>query len=128
MVFVFLVKVNGKNIAKASWKKALFIKNRSSRPEVFCKRGVLRNFTNFPGKHQYQSLRPVTLLKKRLWHRCFLVNFAKFLRTPFFIEPLWLLLLYYYLHIHYSDYYKIKTQFYSYLHFYPEYRRIIYCA
>ena len=29
-------------------------------------------------------LRPVTLLKKRLWHRCFPVNFAKFLRTPFF--------------------------------------------
>ena len=24
-----------------------------------------------------------TLLKKRLWHRCFLVNFAKFLRTSF---------------------------------------------
>ena len=23
-----------------------------------------------------------TLLKKRLWQRCFLVNFAKFLRTP----------------------------------------------
>ena len=23
------------------------------------------------------------LLKKRLWHRCFPVNFAKFLRTPF---------------------------------------------
>ena len=27
--------------------------------------------------------RPATLLKKRLWHRCFPVNFAKFLRTPF---------------------------------------------
>ena len=27
-------------------------------------------------------MRPATLLKKRLWHRCFLVNFAKFLRTP----------------------------------------------
>ena len=26
---------------------------------------------------------PETLLKKGLWHRCFLVNFAKFLRTPF---------------------------------------------
>ena len=26
---------------------------------------------------------PATLLKKRLWHRCFSVNFAKFLRTPF---------------------------------------------
>ena len=24
-----------------------------------------------------------TLLKKRLWHRCFPVDFAKFLRTPF---------------------------------------------
>ena len=26
---------------------------------------------------------PTTLLKKRLWHGCFPVNFAKFLRTPF---------------------------------------------
>ena len=25
----------------------------------------------------------VSLLKKKLWHRCFPVNFAKFLRTPF---------------------------------------------
>ena len=34
-----------------------------------------------------------TLFKKRLWHRCFPVNFAKFLRTPFFTEHLrWLLL------------------------------------
>ena len=37
--------------------------------------------------------RPATLLKKRLWHRCFPVNFEKFLRTPFFTEHLrWLLL------------------------------------
>ena len=27
--------------------------------------------------------RPATLLKKRLWHRRFPVNFAKLLRTPF---------------------------------------------
>ena len=37
--------------------------------------------------HQRSSmkdgLRPATLLKKRLRHRCFSVNFAKFLRTPF---------------------------------------------
>ena len=38
-------------------------------------------------------LRPATLLKKRLEHRCFPVNFAKFLRTPFFTEHLWWLLL-----------------------------------
>ena len=38
-------------------------------------------------------VRPATLLKKRLWHRCFPVNFVKFLRTPFFTEHLWWLLL-----------------------------------
>ena len=31
--------------------------------------------------------------KKRLWHRCFPVNFAKFPGTPFFTEHLWWLLL-----------------------------------
>ena len=30
-----------------------------------------------------KGLRPATLLKKRLWHRCFPMNFAKFLRTIF---------------------------------------------
>ena len=39
------------------------------------------------------GLRPATLLKKRLWHRCFPVKNVEFLRTPFFIESLrWLLL------------------------------------
>ena len=61
-------------------------------PEVFYKRkGVLWIFAKFTGKHQCQSLffdevaclRPAALLKKRLWYRCFLVNFAKFQRTPF---------------------------------------------
>ena len=30
--------------------------SRNSRPEVFCKKGVLRNFAKFTGKHQCQSL------------------------------------------------------------------------
>ena len=30
-----------------------------------------------------KGLRPAALLKKRLLHRCFPVNFAKYLRTPF---------------------------------------------
>ena len=55
------------------------------------KKGVLRNFAKFTGKHLGQSLlfnkvaglRPATLLKGRLWHRCFPVNFAKFVRAPF---------------------------------------------
>ena len=41
----------------------------------------------------FLEIRPATLLKKRLWHMCFPVNFAKFLRTLFFTEHLqWLLL------------------------------------
>ena len=34
-----------------------------------------------------KGLGPATLLKKRLWHRCFPVNFLKFLRTPFLANP-----------------------------------------
>ena len=48
-------------------------------------------FAKFTGKHLCQSLffnkvaglRPATLLKKRLRHRCFPVNFVRFLRTHF---------------------------------------------
>ena len=29
------------------------------------------------------GLAPSALLKRRLWHRCFPVNFVKFLRRPF---------------------------------------------
>ena len=46
----------------------------SSRPEVFCKKGVLRNFAKSTRKHLRQGLffkkvaglRPATLSKKRL--------------------------------------------------------------
>ena len=68
---------------------------------MFCKKDVLENFAKFTRKHLYQSLffnnvtalSPATLLKKRLWHRCFSVTFAKFLRTPFLTEHLLFLLL-----------------------------------
>ena len=54
-------------------------------------KGVRRNFAKFTGKPLCQSLffnrvagmRPATLFKKRLWHKCFPVNFPKFLRTLF---------------------------------------------
>ena len=77
------------NIINLSMKLEAF-PFKSSRSEIFCKKCFLRNFAKFIGKHLCQSLffnkvagRPVTLLKKRLWYRCFPVNFAKFLRTPF---------------------------------------------
>ena len=50
---------------------------RSSVSEIMLKTEVV--FCNF--------------IKKGLWYRCFHVNFAKFLRTPFYIEYIrWLLL------------------------------------
>ena len=45
-----------------------------------------KNFTKFTGKHLCPSIffnKVAILLKKRLWHRCFPVNFKKFLRTLF---------------------------------------------
>ena len=58
---------------------------------VLWKEVFLEISQKFTGKHLCQSLffnkvagmRPATLLKKRLWHRCFPVKFAEFLRTPF---------------------------------------------
>ena len=46
------------------------------------RKGVLRNFAKFTGKHLHQSLRPATLLKKRL-AQVFSSEICKFLRTPF---------------------------------------------
>ena len=69
---------------------------RSSHQRCSVRKGVLRYFAKFTGKHLCQGLffnkvaglRPATLLKKRLWHRCFPMNFAKFPRTPFHRTPL----------------------------------------
>ena len=86
----------------------VFVFFRSSLPEVFCKKSVFRNFAKFTGKRLCQSLffdkiagfRSSILLKKILWHRCFPVNFVKFLRTPFLTEHLrWLLLFFKYLFV-----------------------------
>ena len=53
-------------------------------------KGVLKNFAKFTEKHLWQSLflQVATLLKKRLWHRCFPVNFSKFLEHLFYRTPL----------------------------------------
>ena len=67
------------------------MKQQKQPPEVFCKNIYSQKFRKIYRKHLYQSLffnkvaslRPAILLKKRLWHRCFPVNFAKFLITPF---------------------------------------------
>ena len=85
-----------KQIKQLFWKVRFLLKlsiksHRSSHRRCSLRKGVLRNFTKFIGKRLCQSLffnkvagiRPTTLLKKRLSHMCFPLNFVKFLRTPF---------------------------------------------
>ena len=58
---------------------------RCSRPEVFCKKSVLRNFTKSTGKHLCQRL---------FFNKVAGLNFEKFLRALFFTKYLrWLLLM-----------------------------------
>ena len=71
----------------------LLVLYRRSHQRCSIKRGVLNFFSKFTGKYVCQSLffnkaaglrlQPCNFIKKRLWHRCFPVNFVKFLRTPF---------------------------------------------
>ena len=70
------------------------ITKRSNRPEVFCKKADLKNFTKFTWKHlcwsfffKVAGLRPETLLKKRLQHRCFQVSFVEFFKNTFLKNP-----------------------------------------
>ena len=59
--------------------------------ESWSEKKILKNFAKLTGKHLCLclfflwncSLRHSTLLKKRLRHRCFPVNFEKCFRTPF---------------------------------------------
>ena len=116
----FLILAYGKNV---KFKLFFYILNnffyKSSRLEVFCKKGVLKNFAKFTEKHLCQSIffnkvaglrqnfqkhlflqnssggcfwrfrvKPASLLKKRLWDRCFPVNFVKVLNNTFFTEHL----------------------------------------
>ena len=88
-----------KSTIKSNSVLLCYVRVRSSCQEVFCRKSVLIDFAKFTRKHLWQSLffnkvaglRPATLLKTRLWHRCFPVNFAKFLKTSLLTEHLrWL--------------------------------------
>ena len=75
--------------------------------EVLYKKGVLKYFAKFTGKHLSQSLycnkvsvvikslagfQACNFIEKSLQHRCFPVNIAKFSKTSFFYRTRWLLL------------------------------------
>ena len=90
--------------------KCYFVLLRSSHRRCSVRKGVLRNFAKFTVKHLCQSLffnkvvglRRKTLLKKRLWHRYFPVNFETFLRTLFLQNTSRQVLLHTYSLIHFN--------------------------
>ena len=65
---------------------------RSIHLEKFFKTDALKNFTTFT-ENTCVGLRNWNIIKKRVQHRCFLMNIAKFLRAALLIEHLWWLLL-----------------------------------
>ena len=73
---------------------------RSSRPEMFCKKGVLKNFAIFTGKQLCQRLffnkvagATCNFIKKETLAQVFSCEFCEIFKNTFFIEhPWWLLL------------------------------------
>ena len=92
------LRIQSKLLLKQRIHSCIF---RSSHQKCSVKQYVLRNFAKFRGKHLRQSLffnkiaGTATLLKKRLLHRCFPVNFAKFLKIPISQKTSGRLLLYF---------------------------------
>ena len=88
-MYVFIMyKINFSHFFFPIWA-LLFVFIQKVSPDVFYKIDVLKHFRS----SRPVCLRPSTLLKMRLWHRCFPMNFLKVLRTPYFTEHLWWLLL-----------------------------------
>ena len=62
--------------------KTTWISHRSSHQRFSVRKRVLGNYAKFTGKLLCLT-QPVTLLKKRLWYRCFPVNFENILKILF---------------------------------------------
>ena len=87
---------------RKNWKTEKFCKPKvsGSCPEVFCKKGILKNFTKFTGKHLRQSLifykvsgLSLQLIKKETLVQVFFCEFCEIFKNTFFIKYLrWLLL------------------------------------
>ena len=88
LCFTSILLITIRSSHQRCFVKKVFLEISQNSQESTCAR------TSFSIK--LQAAAPATLLKKRLWHRCFPMNFAKFLRTPFSQNtPGWLLLYYF---------------------------------
>ena len=85
------VKINYVLFKRERHSRAVVHSCSSRCSQMFFKIGALKIFAIFTGKHLWQSLflikfkdlQACNSIKKRLQHRCFPVNIAKFLRTAF---------------------------------------------
>ena len=91
-------------VLKSLYLKNMYFENICKRQEAVARRCSVKVFLDISQNSQENNCArvpflikfqasPATLLKKRLWHRSFPVNFAKFLRTPILTEHLWWLFL-----------------------------------
>ena len=81
--FCEFYKLKAKNKSTCtSLKKRSFVEAEAVTRSCSVKKLFLKILQN----SQLNTSRPATLLKKRLWQSCFLVNFVNFFRTPFLTE------------------------------------------
>ena len=66
---------------------------RSNRPEVFCKKGILKTFAKFTGEHLCQSPFLNKVIKKGTLAQVFFCEICVIFKNAFFIEHFWWLLL-----------------------------------
>ena len=109
------IRINENENKVKHQKKTVMKRNlKKQPPEVFCKKGVLKNFAKFTGKQLCQSLFFNKVAGLR--HCCFPVNFAKFLVITFLqniSRRLLLNLQVLYLKLRGSKLVNIKPDFYS---------------
>ena len=84
LLAIFYIVLLISNCPSKQLLQAILTKNRNSHWRCSVRKGVLRNFAKFAGKHLCQSLFWIKLQASGL---NFPVNFAKPLRTPFLQNP-----------------------------------------
>ena len=85
--YAIIFKFQGKSIQIFKHLKSPFTRFRSSRPEVFLRKGVLEICSKFTGEHPCQSVILIKLLcnfiEITVRHGCFPVNLLQIFRTSF---------------------------------------------
>ena len=79
-------KFTGTEVSKPIFS-GFFSEQQTQPPAMFSKKAVFKSFKKFTGKQLCESLffrkswrlEPCNLIKKRLWLKCFPVNFVKYL-------------------------------------------------